>query len=143
MIDRLSPLEAIMWRVGQDPTLRMTVGVLLLLDQPLKETELLERVAVAVERSPRLQWRPDDLTLARTRPVWVEDEDRTDTEHHVRTIEVPPPGSLRQILDLLELLEPVPFDPERSPWDVTLISGREGGKAAIYLRAHHVLTDGL
>ena len=31
--ERLNPLEAIMWRVGQDATLRMTVGALILLDQ--------------------------------------------------------------------------------------------------------------
>ena len=40
------------------------------------------------------------------------------------------------------LLEPRPFDPERPPWDATLIEGLEGGKAALYLRAHHALTDG-
>ena len=28
MTDQLSPMEAIMWRVGQDATLRMTVGAL-------------------------------------------------------------------------------------------------------------------
>ena len=37
----------------------------------------------------------------------------------------------------------MPFDPLRSPWDVTLIDGLEGGRAALYLRAHHVLTDGV
>ena len=33
MADRLSPMEAIMWRVGQDATLRMTVGALVILDR--------------------------------------------------------------------------------------------------------------
>ena len=36
-----------------------------------------------------------------------------------------------------------PFDPERSPWDVTLIEGLEDGRAALYVRAHHTLTDGV
>jgi hypothetical protein len=52
------------------------------------------------------------------------------------------PGDRRQLLDLIGLIEPSPFDPDRGPWDVTLIEGLEGGKAALYLRAHHVLTDG-
>ena len=47
------------------------------------------------------------------------------------------------MLDLVGLLEAIPFDPERSPWDVTVIDGLEGGRAALYLRAHHVLTDGI
>ncbi len=50
---------------------------------------------------------------------------------------------MRQVLDLVGLLEVIPFDPERSPWDVTLIEGLENGRAALYIRAHHALTDGL
>ena len=50
---------------------------------------------------------------------------------------------MRQLLDLVGVLESVPFDPERSPWDLTLIEGLEKGRAAAYLRAHHVLTDGV
>ena len=53
------------------------------------------------------------------------------------------PGSRRQVLDLVGLLETVPFDPQRSPWDVTVIDGLAGGGAAMYVRAHHVLTDGV
>ena len=34
MHERLSPVEAIMWRAGQDPGLRMIVGNLLILDRP-------------------------------------------------------------------------------------------------------------
>ena len=52
------------------------------------------------------------------------------------------PGGRRQLLDLLALLEPRPFDPERPPWDATLIEGLEDGRVALYLRAHHALTDG-
>ena len=47
------------------------------------------------------------------------------------------------MLDLVGLLEAIPFDPQRSPWDVTLIEGLEGGRAALYLRSHHALTDGV
>ena len=54
----------------------------------------------------------------------------------------PSPGDQRQVLDLVALLEPSPFDPSMSPWDVTIIEGLEGGRAALYLRAHHSLTDG-
>ncbi|MPY95320.1 MAG: DUF1298 domain-containing protein [Acidimicrobiia bacterium] len=53
-----------------------------------------------------------------------------------------PPGEPRQVLDLLALVEAASFDPGQPPWDVTLIGGLEGGRSAVYLRAHHVLTDG-
>ncbi len=142
MLDQLSPMEAIMWRVGQDATLRMTVGALMILDQPPTTEALTERLAAAAQQAPRLRRRPDEPPAIRTRPAWVDDPDPA-PELHLRSLSVASPGSLRQVLDLVGLLESIPFDPERSPWDVTLIEGLEGGRAALYLRAHHVLTDGV
>ena len=142
MIERLSPMEAIMWRVGQDATLRMTVGALILLDRPPTTKALEERLALVADRVPRLRKRPDDPTAMRTRPAWVDDPDPVPA-NHFRSLSVAEPGSLRQALDLIALLESIPFDPERSPWDVTLIEGLENGRGALYLRAHHALTDGL
>ena len=131
-----------MWRVGQDATLRMTVGALILLDRPPTTKALEERLALVADHVPRLRKRPDDPTAMRTRPAWVEDPDPVPA-NHFRSLSVAEPGSLRQALDLIALLESIPFDPERSPWDVTLIEGLENGRAALYLRAHHALTDGL
>ena len=142
MTDRLSPMEAIMWRVGQDATLRMTVGALVILESPLAADALVERLALAADHCPRLRRRPDDPTAMRARPAWVEDPDAA-PERHLRLLSVASPGSTRQLLDLAGLLESVPFDPDCSPWDVTQIDGLEGGRAALYLRAHHVLTDGV
>jgi diacylglycerol O-acyltransferase len=141
MNDRLSPIEAIMWRVGQDATLRMTVGALVLLDRAPTAAALAARVA-SVAQAPPLRRRPDDPTFTRTRPAWVDDPD-PDTGYHLRSAAVASPGSQRQMLDTVALLESIPFDPERPPWDLTLIEGLEGGRAALYLRAHHAITDGL
>ena len=51
------------------------------------------------------------------------------------------PSEIEAALSLLNL-EVAPFDPDRSPWDATLIQGIEGGRAALFVRGHHVLTDG-
>src|SRR5215213_9702665 len=142
MNERLTPIEAIMWRVGQEVTLRMTVGALVVLDRPPSLEQLGERLASAVDSTPRLRQRPEDGVSRRARPVWVYDADPA-VEHHLRTLSIGTSGSLRQALDLVALLESVPFEPERSPWDVTLIDEFENGRAALYLRAHHVLTDGV
>jgi diacylglycerol O-acyltransferase len=142
MSGQLSPMEAIMWRVGQDATLRMTLGALLIVDPPPTQTALTERLAFAISRAPRLCQRPADPTTVRSRPAWIDDADPS-PDTHLRTLSVAAPGSRRQVLDLVGLLEAVPFDPERSPWDLTLIEGLEGGRAALFLRAHHVLTDGV
>jgi WS/DGAT/MGAT family acyltransferase len=142
MTDLLSPMETIMWRVGQDPTLRMTVGALLVLEQPPTLDALADRLAAAADQAPRLARRPEEGGTRRARPVWIDDEEPA-PDDHLRSLSVAEPGSMRQVLDLVGLLESIPFDPGWSPWDVTLIEGLEGGKAALYLRAHHVLTDGI
>jgi len=140
--ERLSPVEAIMWRVGQDTTLRMTVGGLALLDRLPERAALLERLDDAADEAPRLRWRLDDPSRRRARPAWVDDDD-FDAADHVRTMAVPSPGGTRAMLDLIEMLEHQPFHPDHSPWDVTIIEGLEGGRGALYVRADHALTDGL
>ena len=131
-----------MWGVGRDTSLRMIVSNLILLDRVPPRSELADRLAAAAAAAPRLRQRPDALPGLRTRPMWV-DEEAFDASRHIRTMAVPAPGEHRQILDLVTLLEPSPFDPSMSPWDVTVIEGLEGGRAGLYLRAHHCLTDGL
>ena len=98
----LSPIEAIMWRVGQDTTLRMTVGALVLLDKPPTAAALRERIA-SVALAPPLRRRPDDPTSTRTRPGWIDDAE-PDTEYHLRSAAAASPGSLRQVLDAVALL---------------------------------------
>ncbi len=131
-----------MWGVGRDTSLRMIVSNLILLDRVPPRSELADRLAAAADSVPRLRQRPDALPGIRTRPTWI-DEEGFDAARHIRTMAVPAPGEHRQVLDLVTLLEPSPFDPSMSPWDVTIIEGLGGGRAALYLRAHHCLTDGL
>ncbi len=142
MIDRLNPIELFMWRVSHDPTLRMTVGNLMILERLPAASALGERLESAVSREPQLRRRPNDATRLGRRPAWVEGP-AFDVGHHLRMVTLPPPGTDRQLLDYVALVESIPFDPDRSPWDVTLIDGMEGQRGALYLRAHHVLTDGI
>ena len=138
----LTPLESVMWRVGQDATLRMTVGVLLLLDRPPDPDALRRRVGTAMAGAARLRQRPEPQPAGRHRPVWVDDGDIS-PDAHVRCLSMTGAAPQRQLLHLVALLEALPFDPARAPWDLTLIDGLEHGRAAVYVRAHHVLTDGI
>ena len=131
-----------MWRTGHDATLRMAVGTLMILDRVPTRQAVIARLEAAAEQAPRLRWRLDDPTGTHVRPGWVENPDFS-AARHLRTMALGSPGDRSQLLELIALLEPSPFDPDRGPWDVTLIEGLEGGRAALYLRAHHVLTDGL
>jgi diacylglycerol O-acyltransferase / wax synthase len=138
----LSPLESVMWRVGQDATLRMTVGVLLMLDRSPDPDAVRQRVGAAMAATARLRRRPEPQLPGRRRPVWVDDGDIS-PDAHIRSLALTDAAPERQLLHLVALLEALPFDPARAPWDLTLIDGLEDGRAAVYVRAHHVLTDGI
>jgi diacylglycerol O-acyltransferase / wax synthase len=140
--DRLSPIESIIWRVGHDPDLRMTIGNLMVLDHAPSRADLTDRLEALSGEAPQLRARPKQSMLPGRGFLWAKDQD-FDAGLHVRQATVPAPGALREVLDIMSLIEAMPFEPDRSPWDATLISGLAGGKAALYLRAHHVLTDGM
>src|SRR5262245_35266534 len=120
-----------MWRAGHDPKLRMTVGIVIVLDRPPSYDALAARLAAVMKSSRRLRVRPGNDSVVHAGPAWVED-DVPDVGRHLRAAAVSSPGSLRNLLDLAALLEPVPFDTGRAPWDATLIEGLEGGRAGLY-----------
>ncbi len=138
----LTPLESVIWRVGDDTTLRMTVGVLVMLDRAVDPSAVSDRLQAAMDRAARLRCRPTPGPGARGRTVWVEDDDASATEH-LRCVSMAGSANQDQVLRLVALLEALPFDHQRSPWDVTLIDGIDEGRVALYARAHHVLTDGI
>jgi diacylglycerol O-acyltransferase / wax synthase len=142
MSERMTSIEAIMWRAGHDATFRMTVGGLLVLDHAPDRDALIERLEKAAAGASRLRSMPDDSSHAQSRQMWTT-ATGFNAADHVQAMAIASPGSQRQLLDMVTLLEPRPFDPERPPWDVTIITGLEGDRAALYLRAHHALTDGV
>ncbi len=55
MFDRLSPIESIIWRVGCDPDLRMTIGNLMVLDHAPSVTDLTNRLTALSKDVPQLR----------------------------------------------------------------------------------------
>src|SRR5207302_9874909 len=55
----------------------------------------------------------------------------------------PPPGEQRQLLDLAAQLAAMPLDRARPLWELTVVEGLSGGRAAVLQRLHHTLTDGV
>ncbi len=97
-----------------------------MLDRSPGRDALSARLETAVTQAPRLAAHPERTGPGPARTVWVDDDDSS-VDDHLRAMALAEPGSTRQLLDLIALLESVPFDPERSPWDVTLIEGLERG----------------
>ena len=132
-----------MWRVGQDATLRMTVGALLILDRPPTTKALAERLAVRGRASAPVApaaRRPDgdaDPPGLGRRPrsgarAAISDRSRSPRRVDCARCSTSSACSSRSR-----------STPSARRGTLTLIEGLEDGRAALYLRAHHVLTDGV
>jgi len=82
------------------------------------------------------------VPLGLDHPYWIDDPD-FDIEFHIRELALPAPGSDRQLSDQVARLHARPLDRSRPLWEVYLISGLAGGRAAIYSKIHHSAIDGI
>ncbi len=75
-------------------------------------------------------------------PSWVEDE-HFDLDYHVRYVALPKPGTLDQLMDLIERIHSHLLDRSRPLWELYFIEGLQGRRVAIYCKIHHALVDGM
>src|SRR5262249_30723201 len=61
----------------------------------------------------------------------------------VRHIALPPPGTDRHLLDDAARDYEHAFDPARPLWQLTVVDGLEGDRAALLANMHHTITDGV
>ena len=137
----MSPFEALMWRIEEDPRLRSTMTVVYLLDCAPDWDRLVAAHEWATRLIPRLRQRVVEPPLGLGMPTWVAD-DQFDLGFHVRRLRLPEPGTLRQLLDLVQGDAMASFDRSRPPWRASLVEGLEDERTAYVLKLHHSLTDG-
>jgi WS/DGAT/MGAT family acyltransferase len=137
----LSDTEALMWSLERDPVLRSTFLNVTFLDRAPDFDRFRRRMAKATERIERLHQRIEGPGLGRTYS-WAEDPD-FDLDYHVRHVALPPPGTDRQLLDDSAVAYQDAFDPTRPLWQLTIVEGLEGGRAALLAKMHHTITDGV
>ncbi len=82
------------------------------------------------------------VPLGLDHPYWIDDPD-FDIEFHVRELALPAPGSDRQLSEQVARLHARPLDRSRPLWELYLITGLRGGRAAIYSKIHHCAIDGV
>jgi WS/DGAT/MGAT family acyltransferase len=140
---QMNPLETAMWRAEEaDDRLRVNVSLLELLDPVPDWDRLLAAHEWASRMVPRMRERVVEPLFGLGTPTWVNDG-RFDLSRHVHRISLPAPGSLRQLLDVVQDFAAAPFDRERPLWEALLIEGLAGGRAGYLVKSHHSVTDGL
>jgi diacylglycerol O-acyltransferase / wax synthase len=141
-LERVSPADAGLLDLEERRGLPMSVGCVLVFDGPAPAlAELCEHVGSRLERVPRYRRRIVPVPLRQGRPLWVEDE-RLSLSDHVRRIALP--GEADE-LELGGFAAHVFADRggRGGPlWELWLVERLAGGRFALIARSHEVLVDG-
>ncbi len=138
----LGPVDYLLHRGEANPRTRSGIMALEILDRTPDWDQFRARFENASRRVLRLRQKVVVPTLPTAAPRWVVDPD-FNLDFHVRRIRVAEPGSVRQVLDLAEVMVQSPLDIARPLWTATLIEGLPDGKAATLLHLSHAVTDGV
>lgn len=138
---RMSEAEALLWRLDRDPALSGTFGNLTLLDRAPDVARLRRRLEWAAGQIPRLRQRVQPGPTPVIPPSWVDDP-LFDIDFHVRRVALPKPATLDRLAALAALLIADPFERTRPLWQVTVVEGLRGGRAAVIEKLHHSVADG-
>ncbi|MFZ6004823.1 MAG: wax ester/triacylglycerol synthase family O-acyltransferase [Actinomycetota bacterium] len=138
---RMTDVEALMWNLEKDPHLSASIANITILDRMPDMGRLRERLEHAVVMVPRLHQRVVPA-LGRLAPPEWRDDPEFDLSYHLRSVALPAPGSMRQLLDLAASIANHPFDRTRPLWEFVVVEGLDGDKAAMVQKLHHAITDG-
>ena len=134
--------NAFAWYMEQDPMLRSTVVVVLVLDGAPDWDRLTERLERFTRVSPGFRQKVVEPPLRLATPRWVVDPD-FDLSWHIRRFEAVAPKTLATVLEFARKTGMAGLDRDRPLWEVTFIEELEGGRAAVVMKLHHSLTDGV
>ncbi len=137
----MSDYEALMWNLEKDPALSSWFASITVLDTVPSLERLRARLATAVAEIPRLRQRVAPGVGRLAPPRWVDDTD-FDLDFHVRRLALPAPGSDDELHEVAVKLLLDPFERSRPLWQFTVIEGLSGGRAALFQKMHHTITDG-
>jgi len=134
--------DALLWTIGQDPILRPTVVAVMALDRAPHWEQARARMETMTRLVPRLRSRVVERPFGAGRPQFVEDP-HFDLDVHLRRIVLPAPGTFRAVLDMAQVMATTSFDPELPLWEAAVVEGVDGSRAALIVKLHHALIDGV
>jgi diacylglycerol O-acyltransferase / wax synthase len=138
----MSDEDALMWNIEKDPILRSTILAVAILDRAPDWSRLRTRIERATRVIPRLRQRVLSPPFRLGPPRWVVEES-FDLDFHLRRVRLSPPGDRRALLDALQPIASAAFDRARPLWEFTLFEGLDGEGAALAMKVHHAVTDGV
>jgi WS/DGAT/MGAT family acyltransferase len=138
----MTQTDLMSWRMEDDPVLRSTIVSIVLLDRSPDQDRLVDVLHRAIDAVPMFKCRPVTSSLRWVPPRWVEDPD-FDLSWHLRRVTVQAPATWTEVLDFARTAGMTAFDKDRPLWEFTVLDGLADGAAALVIKVHHSLTDGV
>jgi diacylglycerol O-acyltransferase len=124
------------------PHAPLQIASLLLLERAVGVDELVSRVESRLWRIPRYAQRAMSVPLALGHPSWEPAPD-FDARDHIRRWALPSPGGEHELAELAGRLLEQPLQRDRPLWEMHVIEGCDDGRAALFVKVHHCMVDGL
>jgi WS/DGAT/MGAT family acyltransferase len=141
-LDRMGAFDAVMWGVEQDPILRSVIVAMTVLDTEPDIDVLIDRITRMTIAVPKLRQHVIGNPVSVIPPRW-EFDPNFDISFHLKRFHVPADGTDRPLMRIAEQMGEQDFDRSRPLWEMALVQGFDGDRAAVILKLHHAITDGV
>jgi WS/DGAT/MGAT family acyltransferase len=135
--ERMAPVDTTWLRMDRPANLMVIVGVLVLagpVDVPRVEAMLAERLLAFKRFRQRTE-------TGQTGSWWCDDP-QFDLARHIKRTRLPGQGRKPELERLVAELAATPLDPLHPLWQFHIVEDYEGG-AAVVVRIHHAIADGI
>ncbi len=134
--------DAFTWYMERDPILRSTVVAVAWLECSPDWDLLVSRIDRATRLIPMLRHRVLESPGRIATPRWTVD-DQFDLTWHLRRMDSPAPHTPDTVIAFARNAAMTAFDRSYPLWEFTLVEHLDGGRAALIMKLHHSLTDGI
>ncbi|WP_426573255.1 wax ester/triacylglycerol synthase domain-containing protein [Aquihabitans sp. McL0605] len=134
--------DALMWTIEKDPLLRSTITAVMMLDAPPDEKRLRHLLERGTRLVPRMRQRVRGNPYSIAPPRWEVDPN-FDLDYHLRWVRAVGDRDLRSVLDMAQPMAMQGFDRARPLWETMVVSDLADGGAALIMKIHHAITDGV
>jgi diacylglycerol O-acyltransferase len=134
--------DAFSWSMERDPSLRSTIVAIAWLERSPDWEALCARTDHATRMIPAFRQCVVPPSRPWGRPSWTDDP-RFDLSWHLRRVDAPAPHTPDTVVTIARNALMAAFDPARPLWEFTLVEGLAEGRAALVMKLHHALTDGI
>ncbi|MGH9016667.1 MAG: wax ester/triacylglycerol synthase domain-containing protein, partial [Acidimicrobiales bacterium] len=140
--NRMRDADALAWSVEKDPMLRSTITAVLILDRAPDRARVTDRLERGSRLVPRLRQRVVSSPWSLAPPRWEVDP-YFDLDYHLRWTRAAGTEDVAEVLRVAEPIAMQGFDRDRPLWEMTVIEGLTKNRAAVIMKIHHAITDGV